>query len=321
MSLLESPITQEFWEKELGGQGTLYEEFRAVGEQRGVQSHRDLDGVVVLGDPPGIRPRGRRCLDGEDIVIIQTKAKRLNPHLFGQALLSQDLIQMRWSPNSVRSVLLCTADDPELRVVTDEFPSVEIHIRRGATGSFTLPRLPTDQVRQRLRSRGAFLAPFRLTERLAIDGLLVPGLDTGDCRPAREVVAGKHVTTVHSEKRSGQPAIIGMSISGEVIAAQKLLTQMGAASVDSLVLCRRDDQAVGQALRKYARYAIEHVEKSRPASSPKQPPHSCLLWMAGQDQRESVLTAPNGGDARYRPQAVITLRVHDQLPNSHYVGR
>jgi hypothetical protein len=112
------------------------------------------------------------------------------------------------------------------------------------------------------------------------------------------VVAGKHVTTVHSEKRDGQPAIIGMYISGEVIAAQELVKQMGAASVDSLVLCRRDDQAVGQALRKYARYAIEHVEISRPASSPKQSPHSCLLWMAGQDQRESVLTAPNGGYSR-----------------------
>jgi hypothetical protein len=87
MSLRESPITQEFWEDELGGQGTLYEEFRAV-EQRGVQSRRDLDGVVVLGDPSGIRTRGRRCLDGEDRVIIQTKATPLNPHVFGQALLS-----------------------------------------------------------------------------------------------------------------------------------------------------------------------------------------------------------------------------------------
>jgi hypothetical protein len=268
MSLLESPITQEFWEKKLGGQGTLYENFPAVRRQPGVQEARHLDGVVVLGDPPGIRTRGGRCLDGEDIVIIQTKAKRLGPHLFGQALLSQDLIQMRWSPNRVRSVLLCTEDDPELRAVTDKFPSVKIHIMRGATGPFTRTRLPADQVKQRLRSRGTFIQPFRLTKYFAIDGLLVPGIDTADRRPAREVVAGKHVTTVHSEKRDGQPAIIGMYISGEVIAAQEMVKQMGAASVDSLVLCRRDDQAVGQALRKYARYAIERVEVSRPASSP-----------------------------------------------------
>jgi hypothetical protein len=69
-----------------------------------------------------------------------------------------------------------------------------------------------------------------------------------------------------------------MWISGEVIVAQKLLTQMGAASVDSIVLGRRDDLAVGRALRKYARYAIERIEISCPASSQKQSPPICLLW-------------------------------------------
>ena len=43
------------------------------------------------------------------------------------------------------------------------------------------------------------------------------------------MVAGQHVTTVHSEKRNDKPAITGVQIAGEVIAAQKLLTQMGAA--------------------------------------------------------------------------------------------
>ena len=70
------------------------------------QSARDIDGVVLLGDPHEINSRGRRCLDGEKIVIIQTKATRLNPHLYGQALLSQELIRLRWSLRSVRSVLL-----------------------------------------------------------------------------------------------------------------------------------------------------------------------------------------------------------------------
>ena len=149
MSLRESPITREFWQNELGGQGVLYEEFRAVEKQPGVRSRRDLDGVVVVGDPPEIRTRGGRCLDGQDIVIIQTKAAPLNPHVFGQALLSQDLIQMRWSPSSVRSVLLCSADNPDLRAVTNEFPGMEIHIRRGRRGSFGLRRLSADEVRRR----------------------------------------------------------------------------------------------------------------------------------------------------------------------------
>ena len=166
---------------------------------------------------------------------------------------------MRWSPNST-VLLLCTAHDPELRTVTNEFPSVEIRVKQGETGSFRLSRLPTDEVRRRASSRGAFLAPIQLTRRFVSDGILVPDLGNADRRPLREVVAGKHVTTVHSEKRNGKPAITGMWIAGEVIAAQKLLTQMGAASADSLLLCRRDDQAVGEALHKYARYAIEDTE-------------------------------------------------------------
>jgi hypothetical protein len=162
---------------------------------------------------------------------------------------------MRWCPRSIRSVLLCTEDDPELRTVTNEFPDVEIHIRRGERDSFGLTRLPADEVRRRVSSRGAFLAPARLTKRFVIEGVLVPDLDRSEGKPLREAVAGRQVTTVHSEKRSGKAAIIGMYIAGEVIAAQKLLTQMGAASVDSLLM-GRDDQAVGQALRRYARYTL-----------------------------------------------------------------
>jgi hypothetical protein len=255
MKSRESVITEEFWKNELGAQGTLYKEFPAVKREQGVQSPRWLDGVVVSGDPSDVKKHVGRSLDGQDIVIIQAKATPLNAHVFGQALLSQDLIQMRWSPKSIRSVLLCTADDPDLRPITNEFPGVEIHIRQGMTGSFTLSRLPITEVRHQVRSRNPFLAGVRLSGRFAIEGILVPGLDPADRRPLHEVVAGNHVTTVHSEKRSGKPAIIGMYIAGEVIMAQKLLSQLGAASVDSLLL-GRDDQAVGPALSRYASYTF-----------------------------------------------------------------
>lgn len=122
---------------------------------------------------------------------------------------------------------------------------MEIHIRHGETGSFRLSRLPANEVRRHVRSRGAFLAPIQLTRRFAVEGILMPDLGTADRRPLREMITRKHVTTVHSEKRDGKPAISGMWIAGEVIAAQKLLTQMGAASADSLLLCHREDQAVG----------------------------------------------------------------------------
>ncbi len=294
MSLRESPITREFWQNELGGQGTLYEEFRAVEKQPGVRSWRDLDGVVVLEGPPEIQTRGRRCLDGEDIVIIQTKAAPLNPHVFGQALLSQDLIQMRWSPSSVRSVLLCTADDPDLRAVTNEFPGVEIHIRRGQRGSFGLRRLPADEVRRHVTNRGTFVASIQLTRRFVIKGILVPDPGIADRRPIREMVAGQHVTTVHSEKRGGKPAITGMYIAGEVIAAQKLLTQMGAASADSLCC------AAGKT-RPWARPSANTRDLPSKAwkpfgqlLAPSSCPHGRRVMDSWKGRHLSALTAPNG---------------------------
>src|ERR1700761_2443062 len=40
VSVKETPITREFWNSELGGRGTLYEEFPAVKLQRGIQQRR-----------------------------------------------------------------------------------------------------------------------------------------------------------------------------------------------------------------------------------------------------------------------------------------
>lgn len=149
MSLREALITKKFWAQELVEQGTLYMEYPAVEKKQKVGSPRWIDGLAVCGDSSRIDETGvAQCLDDQDIVIIQTKATRLNPYVFGQALLSQDLIRMRWCPRSIWSVLLCTEDDPELRTVTNEFPDVEIHIRRGERDSFGLTRLPADEVRR-----------------------------------------------------------------------------------------------------------------------------------------------------------------------------
>ena len=66
---------------------------------------------------------------------------------------------MRWSPNST-VLLLCTAHDPELRTVTNEFPSVEIRVKQGETGSFRLSRLPTDEVYGARAAGAPSLRPF-----------------------------------------------------------------------------------------------------------------------------------------------------------------
>ena len=64
----------------------------------GVRTNRDVEGVVVRGPAPRIatkRERDSVSLDGQDVIVIQTKASRLNPYVFGQALLSMDLIKQR----------------------------------------------------------------------------------------------------------------------------------------------------------------------------------------------------------------------------------
>lgn len=117
-----------------------------------MQAERVVDGLVVLGTPPHRVSRGKAGsseraavnLDGQDVVVIQTQATRLNPYVFGQALLSMDLIRQRWSPQSLRSVLICVKDDPELRPIAAQFPGLEVRIEHPVhrEQSFRIPASP-----------------------------------------------------------------------------------------------------------------------------------------------------------------------------------
>jgi hypothetical protein len=253
----ETPLTRAYW-KGLDD-GTLYEEFRVVDAAAGVRSRRDVDGVVILGQAHRIASQSERVgvsLDDKDVVVIQTKATPLNPYVFGQALLSMDVIRMRWAPRSLRSVLICTADDPYLRPVIDAFPDVEVHVARSERRvSFGLTRLP-GAAADLASQRGALLVENpRLTPTFRIDGVIVPSYDPRRQLPLAELVVGEKVITVHSEASAGRTRRLGMWMSGEVIAAQRLLLQMGAAAVHSIVLGRRD-QAVEEALRRHASFEI-----------------------------------------------------------------
>jgi hypothetical protein len=257
VSKLETPLTRAYWQAL--GEGTLYEEFRVADRIPGVQSWRDADGVVILGQKHRIASRHERAgvsLDDRDVIVIQTKATRLNPYVFGQALLSMDLIRMRWAPRSLRSVLICADDDPDLRPVVTAFPKVKVRVdpSEGCT-RFGLSRLPgaaADLARQ--RGLVLFDKP-RLTPSFRIDGVVIPSCDSRPPLPLAELVSGKRVTTVHSQASQGRAATLGMWMSGEVIAAQHLLVRMGAAAVHSIVLCGRD-QAIEEALRLHASFEI-----------------------------------------------------------------
>jgi hypothetical protein len=253
VSKLETQHTVDFW-KSLG-QGTLYEEFSIVTAQRGVQSARVVDGLVVLGEQPRIAARReRRSLDGEDVVVIQTKATRLNTAVFGQALLSPELIRMRWAPRSIRSVLLCTADDPELRPYVDAFSQVEVHVvelRRDR--GFSTARIPGAAQHVADRLGGALVAPAFLSKRFKIDGVVVPDVhDTG--QPLADLVVGQTVIAVHSTR--DRP---GMYRAGELVLAPPMLLAMGAASIRSILMCGRRDQAIETVLRRYIEVDVQTV--------------------------------------------------------------
>jgi hypothetical protein len=259
----ESPITAGWWEEELKGAGTLYEELAIVPRQPGVQEIRRADGVVILSDPPGQRRqvRGLKDLDGKNIVVIQTKALPLNAQVFGQALLSPRLIEQSWRPKNIRSVLLCLADQPELSsVMAKYFPKVDLRIRPGDRSSFSWRRI-LGAAESYVRSRGAsFRGPERLATGLVIDGAIVAGLDAQDARPLTQVVSGKTITTLHSELSSrGAPARIGMWMGGEVIMSQHILREAGASSVHSVVLCGHRDRAIEKALGSYADFEVVTV--------------------------------------------------------------
>jgi RNA polymerase subunit RPABC4/transcription elongation factor Spt4 len=121
MSLLETPMTRWYWQQ-VGG--TLIEEFVAVRGSR-TCGRRWLDGVIVLDGERRIARQSEISFEGKDIIVVQTKARRLGMYLMGQAFFSAQLMQ-RFNPRSVRSVALCLADDEVLRPLFEQYPHMEV---------------------------------------------------------------------------------------------------------------------------------------------------------------------------------------------------
>ena len=121
MSKNETPMTLWYW-KQVGG--TLIEEFIVV--HRGADHERRvLDGIIIPSGEFRIAKQGEVSIEGKDIVVVQTKAKRLGMTLLGQALFSAQLVQ-RFRPRSVLSVALCSKDDAVLRLLFEQYPGMKV---------------------------------------------------------------------------------------------------------------------------------------------------------------------------------------------------
>lgn len=98
------------------------EEFQAV-RRSAVQEQRFLDAVIVLGGPRRILDRAEHSnldLEGEDIIVVQTKVGRLGMYLLGQALFSRELMRA-FQPRTVMSVAVCERDDAALRPLAEQY--------------------------------------------------------------------------------------------------------------------------------------------------------------------------------------------------------
>ena len=119
MSKNETPLTRRYW-KSVGG--TLMEEFRAV-KWTDDQGYRDLDGVIILGEPTRILKRSehrKQNLEGKDLIVVQTKTRRLGMAVLGQALFSRELMRA-FNPRTVMSVAICGRDDAALRPLAEKY--------------------------------------------------------------------------------------------------------------------------------------------------------------------------------------------------------
>ena len=116
MSKHETPLTKKYWET-VGG--TLVLEFHAVRRGPG-HGYRDLDGVIVLGGETKIATSDEVEIEGKDIIVLQTKAKRLGMYLLGQAVFSRELMKPL-KPKSIRTVAICTKGDDVLEPFASDY--------------------------------------------------------------------------------------------------------------------------------------------------------------------------------------------------------
>lgn len=106
MSKLESPITERFWEKHIGG--TFIPEYQLVKSTD--SSGRRLADAIILPDEDRKRGHWREYpLKGQRVVVVQTKATRIGMSLMGQTIFSKELVK-KLGAKTVRSIALCTAN-------------------------------------------------------------------------------------------------------------------------------------------------------------------------------------------------------------------
>ena len=122
MTRHETRMTLWYWEQ-VGG--LLKEDFLAVARMPGA-GRRVIDALIILAaDRRRFRSTEKPDIAGKDVVIVQTKNKRLDMTLMGQTLFAAKLLE-KFQPRSIKSVALCAQDDAVLRPMFESYPMCEV---------------------------------------------------------------------------------------------------------------------------------------------------------------------------------------------------
>ena len=86
--------------------GTLVEEFPLT-RRTPTSGARRADAIILPSGEHRIATADEVEIDGEHIIVVQTKVGRMGMYLMGQAVFSPQLLLHNYQPARVRSVALC----------------------------------------------------------------------------------------------------------------------------------------------------------------------------------------------------------------------
>jgi len=117
-------MTEWYWRMHNNAKGLLIREFPAVEGGKGrAEGKRHIDGVIICGKKSGNR-KGRKedraKVKGKEVIVIQSKAKRLGMYLIGQTIVSRELMKALGA-KVVLSVAVHRKDDQVMRKVLESF--------------------------------------------------------------------------------------------------------------------------------------------------------------------------------------------------------
>ncbi len=206
---------------------------------------------MAVVDQPGtqrkVNWRDLPPLAGEAIVVIQAKASPLCAPLAGQAIGSACLVE-RHSPASVRSVLLCTADDPVLRPLVEGYGVEVVVMPEFAHGSFAVTANRDRLTTWHEQAGGTLWRNAALITRpstLRPHGLHIDDPHASPTPPASLDGLDLTVVTAQRRQRKGGTSF-GMYAFGMALLYRDLARQRGAATAKSVIVTETTDPAIAE---------------------------------------------------------------------------